>query len=67
MYVTGHNLWASYDMEYYNQDGEMIGFQRDDGYDSEGDKAPELIRLITDFINKRYDEHQLDVYSSYIQ
>ena len=67
MYVTGHNLWASYDMEYYNQDGEMIGFQQDDGYDSEGDKAPELIRLITDFINKRYDEHQLDVYSSYIQ
>lgn len=65
--IAGDNLGASNDMEYYNQDGEMIGFQRADGSCGNVDRAPELIKLITNFINKRYDEHKIDTYSSYIQ
>ena len=66
-YIVDGNFHADYDMEYYNQDGEMIGFQRADGSCGNVDRAPELIKLITNFINKRYDEHKIDTYSSYIQ
>lgn len=55
------------DMEYYNSYGEIIGFRRKDGYIDEGESTSELIELITDFINKQYDEHKIDPYSSYIQ
>lgn len=66
IFVASGEFCFSYDMEYYNPDGEIIGFQREDGNGTDGDRASELSKLITDFINKQYDEHKMNTYSSYI-
>ena len=66
IFVESVEFCFSYDMEYYNPDGEIIGFQRGDGNSTDGDMASELCKLITDFINKQYDEHKMNTYSSYI-
>lgn len=68
------SLGRSRDEEYYNLNGEMIGFQHLNDVDfirtAMGD-APRLREsitdLITDFVNKWYDEHKMDKYNIYIQ
>ena len=67
MYIAGDNLCASNDMEYYNQDGEMIGFRHEDEESYSPIKKSESGKLVTDFITEKYKEHQKDTYSSYIQ
>lgn len=65
--IGGDNLCASNDMEYYNQDGEMIGFRWEDEESYSTIKKSEFGKLVTDFITEKYKEHQKDTYSSYIQ
>lgn len=65
--MAGDNLSASNDMEYYNQDGEMIGFRWEDEESFSTIKKSESGKLVTDFITEKYKEHQKDTYSSYIQ
>lgn len=65
--IAGDNLCASNDMEYYNQDGEMIGFRWEDEESYSTIKKSESGKLVTDFITEKYKEHQKDTYSSYIQ
>lgn len=67
MYIAGDNLCASNDMEYYNQDGEMIGFRHEDEESYSPIKKSESGKLVTDFIIEKYKGHQKDTYSSYIQ
>lgn len=61
--VSDDEVWISRDKEYYNVDGQMLGFEwMDDGTDYAfyhyGDETTELAKLITDFINKQYKEHK---------
>lgn len=65
--IAGDNLCASNDMEYYNQDGEMIGFRHEDEESYSSIKKSESGKLVTDFITEKYKGHQKDTYSSYIQ
>ena len=65
--IAGDNLCASNDMEYYNQDGEMIGFRYEDEESYSSIKKSESGKLVTDFITEKYKGHQKDTYSSYIK
>lgn len=69
------SLGRSRDEEYYNLNGEMIGFQHLNDVDFirvATENTSWLLResitdLITDFVNKWYDEHKMDKYNIYIQ
>lgn len=67
-FVSDDYRCISYDEEYYNLEGEIIGFQRADGEDE--DPRPlreyEPAKMITDFINRLYNEHQKEKYSKFI-
>lgn len=77
MSFCGSSLFfsCSLDEEYYNLNGEMIGFQHlnDEDYihvelEENTSRLPESTTdLITDFVNKWYDEHKMDKYNIYIQ
>lgn len=75
MLLYGFAPGLSFNQEYYNLNGEMIGFQHlteEDFIRVATENTSWLLRepitdLITDFVNKWYDEHKMDKYNIYIQ
>lgn len=75
MSLYGFASGLSLNEEYYNLNGEMIGFQHlndEDFIRVATEDTSRLLResitdLITDFVNKWYDEHKMDKYNIYIQ
>lgn len=76
MSFCGSSLLFSFsvDEEYYNLNGEMIGFHHlndEDGVrivmENTSRLRGSITDLITDFVNKWYDEHKMDKYNIYIQ
>ena len=76
--LLGAAYASSYDLqdEYYNPNGEIIGFQcfNEDDFNSDAiiDTVHKLdldkvSALTTDFIHKWYDEHKMNTYNRYIQ
>lgn len=75
MSLYGFASGRSLNEEYYNLNGEIIGFQHlndEDFIRVAMEDTSRLLResitdLITDFVNKWYDEHKMDKYNNYIQ
>ena len=75
MSLYGFASGLSLNEEYYNLNGEMIGFQHlnDEEFirvateDTSRLLRESITDLITDFVNKWYDEHKMDKYNIYIQ